>query len=377
VIRLRKHGLIAVMMLVLASVAVTACGSGDSGGSSGSAGEKQKIAWLWYGPKNDGGYNTSNHTPAQKALTEEFGDKIEQTDTDNIPYTAQLTQIAEQAVQGGADMLIDTVAGGKLFTKVCKKYPQVACLETNPPGPYPDISSTSPPNVAAIFPEFWNQEFVLGYAAGLVTESNQVGFIAPYEISLASSVQNSFLHGCQAANPKCELRSVLINNYYDPPAESRAAKTLIDAGADVIHGLVDTPSYCQAAEERGVWAVGQWRDYRSSCPKAWLVSPEWNFKDSYIKEVGDLVDGKWKGHHTTWMKFGEGADIAPPNEKAGKDVVDKINAMTKKVEDGYNPFVGPLYDNKGKLRVPQGEELTKDELYRNWNWKLRGTVGGK
>jgi basic membrane lipoprotein Med (substrate-binding protein (PBP1-ABC) superfamily) len=372
----RKQSRIAILALALLSLTIAACGDSDSGGSSGS-GEKQKIAWLWYGPKDDGGWNTTNHTPAQKALTDEFGDQIEQTDTDNIPYTAQLTQISEQAVQGGADLLVDTVAGGELFTKVCKKYPKVACLETNPPGPYPDISSTSPPNVAAIFPEFWNQEFILGYAAGLVTKSDTVGFIAPYEISLASSVQNSFLRGCQEANPKCQLRSVLINNYYDPPAEARAARTLIDAGADVVHGLVDTPSYCQAAEERGAWAVGQWRDYRESCPKAWLISPEWNFKDAYIKEVQLLVDGKWKGHRTTWLKFGEGADVAEPNEKAGKDVVAKISAMKEKVEGGYNPFVGPLYDNKGKLRVPEGQEMTKDQLYRKWNWKLRGTVGGK
>jgi hypothetical protein len=41
---------------------------------------------------------------------------------------------------------------------------------------------------------------------------------------------------------------------------------------------------------------------------------------------------------------------------------------------GFNPFIGPLKDNKGVLRVPAGKTMTEAELY-NWDWSVDGVVG--
>src|SRR4051794_17309790 len=80
--------------LVAALALAAGCG-GESGGDGGSAasasdsgsgaGETFKVAWLWYGPKNDGGYNVSQWR-AQAAIKEKYGDRVEQIDVEKVPY---------------------------------------------------------------------------------------------------------------------------------------------------------------------------------------------------------------------------------------------------------------------------------------------------
>ena len=40
----------------------------------------------------------------------------------------------------------------------------------------------------------------------------------------------------------------------------------------------------------------------------------------------------------------------------------------------FYEFTGPLYDQKGKLRVPAGKKLTVKDLYAQ-NWLVKGVIG--
>ena len=40
----------------------------------------------------------------------------------------------------------------------------------------------------------------------------------------------------------------------------------------------------------------------------------------------------------------------------------------------FYEFTGPLYDQKGKLRVKAGQKLTVKQLYA-MNWLVRGVIG--
>ena len=44
-------------------------------------------------------------------------------------------------------------------------------------------------------------------------------------------------------------------------------------------------------------------------------------------------------------------------------------------EDGsFNPFVGPIKDQSGKVRVPDGQAMEFGELV-GWNWYVQGVEG--
>ena len=53
-------------------------------------------------------------------------------------------------------------------------------------------------------------------------------------------------------------------------------------------------------------------------------------------------------------------------------------AIAKKMQQiktgQFYEFTGPLWDQKGKLRVPKGKKLTVTDLYK-MNWLVKGVIG--
>jgi basic membrane protein A and related proteins len=366
-------------LALTATIALAACGSTSSKDTSGSAaGAKQsttKVAWLFFGPKSDGGYNVSQWQPAQATIRKRLGGRVDQVETDNIPYTEQLSQITEQYMASGAKLVIDTVSGGDLFTDVCAKHPEVHCIESNPLGPYPAAAKALPDNVSGVYLEYWNPTYLLGMAAGMLTKTGTIGFVGAYNIPVQNASANAYLLGCQRVRPSCKLRRVNINNYYDPSKTAEATRSLINTGADVIHGWTDDPSFCEVAQQKHVRALGNFYDYRKLCPDAYAGGLTWTFGSTYYPdEVASELNGKWTGHRTYWAKLGQGADLAPWGKDVPQNVQDTVKKVYDEIRAGTNVFRGPLYDNKGRLQVKAGATLDGNYLYNKWKWALRGTT---
>lgn len=54
-----------------------------------------------------------------------------------------------------------------------------------------------------------------------------------------------------------------------------------------------------------------------------------------------------------------------------EEVYDKLLAADNMYEIVY---AGPIYDNKGELRCPEGEFLTKEDVTKNMDWFVKGTI---
>jgi len=67
--------------------------------------------------------------------------------------------------------------------------------------------------------------------------------------------------------------------------------------------------------------------------------------------------------------------LAPYGPKVAAKTKQAIEAKKKALMNGtFYEFTGPLYDQKGKLRVPKGKKLTVKELYA-MNWLVKGVIG--
>ena len=51
--------------------------------------------------------------------------------------------------------------------------------------------------------------------------------------------------------------------------------------------------------------------------------------------------------------------------------------MRERMLKGFNPFVGPITDTTGAVRVPAGTEMDMTTLYANWRWPVQGVTGLK
>lgn len=377
----RRSAAFTVLAISVLALVVAGCGSSgsstsestsgggentsSSGGGEESGGEQLKIAWLYYGPKEDKGWSTAL-SAAEAAVGEAFPENVENVNAENVPYSDQVTQITEQFITQGANVVVDAGGFGELFTKACAKYPDVKCIEVSPQGQLP-------PNTLGWSPQYWAAEYVAGVAAGLSTESGTTGYIMPYELPLAKGPMNSFALGCQSTDPQCKTRFVITNDYYNPPKENQAANTLIDAGSDVIRAWLNDQAFCTAAEGRNVKAIGEFTDAAAACPQSTITSVTMNFAPFFEEEVQAMIDGTFEAEPLKILPVEGVIELGEWGPGVSDEVKTKTEQALEELGSGkLNPWTGPIKDDSGQVKVPKGETLSQKFIYNEWDWYVNG-----
>jgi basic membrane protein A len=218
--------------------------------------------------------------------------------------------------------------------------------------------------------------YLAGMVAGEMTESNVLGYIAPYPIPEVVRNMNAFTLGARSVNPVAEVHPIWIYSWYDPPKERDAASALIDAGADVIARESDSTEPDKLAQEEGIYVIGYNADVaRNQSPDAFLTAPIWHWDVFYTKAVEDVANGTWTNAPVWWgmadglMSLASIADFVPDDVKA---LVEQEQARILSGE--FDVFEGPISDNQGVLRVQEGEKMS-DEAMLSFDWLVEGIVG--
>lgn len=362
--RSRMYARAALMCVAVLITVLVVGGCGDNGGGQPSL----RIAQLLYGPEDDGGFNLANTAP-RETLEAELGGEVEITYIDQVPFSEEAAQIAQRQVDQGANVLIDTVGLGDIFFRVCEDNPEINCIAYGALGDLPE-------NVQGVWTEYWLKEYAAGQLAGRLTESNTVGFVSPFDVPFIRTIINSFALGCRDTNPDCQVRVIHVNEYFNPPKSSQAANSLVDAGADVLRGAIDDPSYCAVAEQRGVWAIPEFWDGTPQCPQQIATSTVWNWSDYMVRSAREMLGG-------TWEPTGD-LELLPAHEVFtlgpwGPNVPEEVKSETEEsfralVSGDINPFVGPIADSSGTVRIKEGEEPTVEFYFNEWDWYVEGVV---
>ncbi len=357
------------------SLGIAACGgSGDSsesaGGSGGESGAATKVSFVYAGPIRDGGFNESISAIAKSV--DEMPD-VEVTNTDNIPFTDRAARVLDQLVATGTDVIIDAAGVADQTISVCESHPDVSCLTVYPQGDLPE-------NVGGWSYDWWNQEYAQGVAAGLTMKedpdsTNTIGYVQSFEIPLTFSVVNANLLGCQSVNPDCKIRLININSYYDPPGSTQAAETLADAGVDILNTWVNDTSVCQVAERRGLPTFGHYYDYSASCPKSMVRSALQLGEDWFKSQVESMAGGDWKAETPILPLKPGNSWFSEWGPEVAKGIQEETDAVVAQLESGdLDPFVGPIKDQKGKVRIKEGEAIDPEVLYAGWDWYVEGVI---
>ena len=298
--------------------------------------EKLKVALLLPGPITDGGYSQS-FDEAGAAVLSEFGDQIEWLYTENIPFGEEMTQIAEQYVREGANVLIDSTAYGEVFTSVCEANPDVICLEAYGLRPLGE-------NESAFYSKHWLPTYLIGVAAGHLTETNKIGSIGSFEIPLVFAQINALTLGCQSVNPDCETLVVFQNSWFDPAQETEISNSLVDAGADVLYSFLDDPATVATAEERGVWGASAIRDQPEFAPARYVTGYTFDWSGILTKELNTILDGTWTPGRIELTELGDGVVMGTWGPNVPQEVQDEVQGVMDRIQAGENPFVGEIYD---------------------------------
>ena len=325
------------------------------------------IGLILPGPKNDAGYNQT------------FYDAVLEVEA-NIPGVEVL--VAEWVGDADAESTMETMIlqGAKMILPCgfAFQYPALAVSER-----HPDVVFMHPGgwevtgNFSNFFATTQLEFFLMGVAAGMMTESDKIGFIAGMPLGYMAGNANGFHLGARSVNPDVETHLLLTFSWYDPTKEVAAVQALLDQGCDVFSYHLDSPgAVIQAVEEAGAYTIGfMSSEARAYAPNGWITGLILSWGDYFTESAQAVIDGTWQ---TGFIRkgFADGfLEIAP----FGDAVPERVQQFVLAVAEGYkagliDTFMGPIKDQDGVVRIPAGE-FWGNELMGDWDFLLEGMVG--
>ncbi|MDN2579555.1 BMP family ABC transporter substrate-binding protein [Aquibium sp. ELW1220] len=325
--------------------------------------EDAVIAWGYVGPTADEGW-TYAHDLGRQAVAAAFP-KAKTLFVENVPYSADASRIFRQFAAEGANMIIANSNYGDFIYDVAKRTPDVAFYECDGRNPLD--------NLGTYYVAHWYPSYIAGVAAGLMSKSGKLGYVASFPVPSVYSGTNAFLMGARTVKPDATLQAIVINSWFDPQAAAQAGTALIDNGADVLFGIMDEAAYLQVAEQRGAKAVMWNTDIRRYGPQAYISSIVVDFSAWYVEQVRRRIAGEWTPTEDI-LPIGKGVDRDAWGETVPAEAAAQADAIRDKIMGGWSPFEGEIKDAKGNVKVAAGHRMTEVELY-NWDWSIEGVTG--
>ena len=326
------------------------------------------IGATYGGPINDAGYNQAFHESVMKI--KENIDCVEIIEAENVYDEAGATTTIEQMIQQGAGMIIATAFSHQdPAYELATKYPDVIFEHA---GGW--LMGANFANFYGKPPDVW---YAQGVAAGLMTKTNRLGFVAAFPLGWTLTFANAFNLGAKSVNPDVVTEVKFTYAWGDSTKEAEVTNALINAGADVITMHVDSPAtVLSTAESRGVYSIGfQNTAAQQFAPKYWIVGSGFTLGDKLTWLASTVIDGTWTPIFLRCsLKEGcmELSDFGP---EVPQEVQDQVLQTIDDLDAGtIVAFAGPIKDQDGNVVVADGEVLT-DDLMSNVDWMVEGMIG--
>ena len=327
--------------------------------------ESLKVGFVYVSPANDGGFYSAFER-AREAIEDTYPN-VETVVVESVPESAEAQRTFEQLIADGAGMIIAGTEYADFLYEVADAHPEVAFLELH--------GHRQSDNIVSYYIKAWQAHYLYGVAAGMLTESGKLGYIGSFPIADVYTGVNAFTLGAKTERPDATTQVVVVNSWFDPPADAQAANALMDAGADFIYGITIPTAYLEVAEGRDGYAAGWWSlPQREFGPNAYVGSIIQDWEPFFTAEVGAVLDGTWQGNRHEWIPLGDGFDIDEFGDNVSQDVQDRVNEVRQEILDGtLNVFEGPVRSASGEEIFAAGE--TPDDYEDLYLWEA-GTVEG-
>ena len=295
-----------------------------------------------FGGVNDKSFNQSAYEGLQKAEEEGAAtfDYIEShKEADFVPNL-------ESALDSESDLIL--TVGFALYPATDE------AAEENPDQNYVIIDNANEKDrenlLGVTFADHQNS-FLVGYIAGMQSETNNVGFVGGIKGVIVDRFEYGFRAGVeQAAREKGEDIQVQVqyaNSFDDQAAGKNIADRMYQEGADVIFHAAGGVGIgvIEAAKENDKWVIGVDRDQQAEAPDNMLVSTVKGVGDAVRLIIDEYAQGKFHGGEQTFtLADGDSVTIAyADNGLVSQEVKDKVEELKQEIIDG-------------KIQVPENEE---------------------
>jgi basic membrane lipoprotein Med (substrate-binding protein (PBP1-ABC) superfamily) len=316
----------------------------------------------------DGGWSQSHGVSFQKAkanlgLTDDQLIIIENV----LDAGPEAAAAIEELVAEGCNMIFGTSSG---FTD-----PITAAAARHPDVKFHQFEGKTGANVSSYSVRDIESIFMCGYAAGKMSKSDALGFMAAQPQASVVRAVNSFAAGARYARPNATVQVIWANSWYNPAVEKEGATGMLQSGINALGYHGSTTAVMQAAEAAGGYATGFHIDMHDYAPKAVLTSFMWNWAPIYEEYITNFANGTWTNDTLFFGMDRNCADLAPFNaDIIPADIIADCEAVKAKLISGeIEVFPAPVKDNLGNTVLAQGE-FSDSELI-NMMFLLDNVIG--
>jgi len=317
--------------------------------------QELKIGFVYVSPIGSAGW-TYQHELARQHIEKTFAGKVKTTYVESVPEGADAERVIRRLAQEGNKLVFTTSFGYMDPTvKVASAFPNTMFEHAT--------GYKTAKNSGTYIIKFEEGRYLAGLVAGKMSKSGTAGYVAAFPIPEVIRGINAFTIGMREVNPKAKVRVVWVNSWYDPGKEREAAEALIAQGADIVMQHTDSTAPVQAAEAKGVYAIGYHSDMSKFGPKAHLVASTHNWTGYYQSVVDKAMKGQWKAEaFVGGIKEGM-VVMAGWGPMVPEDVKQLARDYEGAIRIGkFHPFQGPVKAQDGKEVVAAGKVMSDKEI---------------
>lgn len=398
--------LVALMMVVVLALSACAPQTGGEQGGAAVSGKNIKACFVYVGPIGDLGW-THAHDQGRKYVDDKY-DWLTTLYVESVAESDAARFIDRFVVEEKCDVVFTTSFGYMEDTlKAAQKYPDKIFVHVS--------GFKRAPNMATMMADFYQIYYLNGLMAGALTKSGKIGYVGAHPIPEVVRHINAFTLGVREVNPNATVEVRWLYSWYDPAKAREAAESLIASGVDVLAFTEDSPAVIQVGEEyttqknQPVYTFSHYSPMKQYGPNSavsgQLVNWGLIYEDILTKiylgiynntnlqnvDYWGLLSGGWQLGAPSSVELGAefGEPINPKFESALKAVkvndpllgeISVYDLIFKRIEQMrdpavlFDPFTGPINDQKGVQRVKPGQRLSYLEL-TTIDWFVEGVIG--
>lgn len=299
--------------------------AGCAGNSeSESSDDTVSAAFLYESEVSEVGWDRA-HEDARQAVEEEF-DWLE-TDFSEAVAASDVTRVMEQYISGGTDIIFGTTFGFMdPMYELAPEHPDVVFEHCS--------GFKTRENMGRYYGRLYQSRFLCGIAAGMLTETDRIGYVGAFPIPELVRQINAFVRGARLTNPDVTAEVRWTNAWLDPPAVTQAVNALINGGADVINNHQTSTAAVQTAADNEAYAFTYTTSMADAGGEYYGSSATFSWEEHYKPTVEAVRDGTWESD-AYWKGLDAGVvgidDFGP---QVPDDVVSEVESYKQELIGG-------------------------------------------
>ncbi len=390
----RKVLTLFVVLVLILSLGLSSCKEAKETVKPEETEEKTiKAGFIYVGPTGDYGW-TAAHDEGRKYVESKFP-WLQTVYIESVPEADCERYIDRLITEENCDIVFTTSFGFMEGTaSAAKKYPDKIFMHCS--GYMRDN------NLGTYFSELYQAYYLNGLMAGALTKTNKVGYVAAQPIPEVVRHINAFALGVKEANPKAKVYVKWLFSWYDPAKAKEAAEALISEGCDALAFTEDSTAVIEAGEEhtkagKQIYVFSHYSPMQKFGPETVVSGQLCDWGIMYEEILRRLYTNTWDNRDYWWLmkegavelggewgvpinpKFVDGLKAKSVNDPilgtvSIYDLVMKRLEQMKEATVLFDPFTGPIKDQKGTLRIKDGERASHDTLW-SIDWFVDNVVG--